>query len=172
MIFWQVFYNFLLIGFFAIGGGASSIPFLFDLSAKYGWFTAADLGNMIAAAESAPGALGVNLAVYAGFRAAGGGGAFLAALGVCLPSLIVIIPLVNLIRRFDCGAALRALLQTVQPVVAALILNAALQIGRIDITSAVPAAVFMFMLGFMFCFKMNTVFYIVLSGMFGALLEL
>lgn len=71
MIYALLFYEFFKIGLFAIGGGAVTIPFLFDLTEKYDWFTTAQLTNMIAVAESTPGPLGVNMATFAGFQSAG-----------------------------------------------------------------------------------------------------
>ena len=48
MIYWLLFFEFFKIGLFAIGGGAVTIPFLFDLSDKYHWFSTAELTDMIA----------------------------------------------------------------------------------------------------------------------------
>ena len=39
MIYWLLFYEFFKIGLFAIGGGLVTVPFLFDLTARYDWFT-------------------------------------------------------------------------------------------------------------------------------------
>ena len=48
MTFWLLFYEFFKTGLFAVGGGMATIPFLYAISEKTGWFTAADIGNMIA----------------------------------------------------------------------------------------------------------------------------
>ena len=63
----HLFYEFFKTGLFAIGGGMATIPFLYDLSDKTGWFTHNDLANMIAVGESTPGPIGVNMATYVGF---------------------------------------------------------------------------------------------------------
>ena len=55
MIWWLLFFEFFKIGLFALGGGLVTIPFLFDLSAKYGWFSSQELFDMIAISESSPG---------------------------------------------------------------------------------------------------------------------
>ena len=62
-----LFFEFFKIGLFALGGGLVTVPFLFDLSTRYPWFTSEQLVNMIAVAESSPGPVGVNMATYAGF---------------------------------------------------------------------------------------------------------
>ena len=67
MIYLQIFLEFFKTGLFAVGGGMATIPFLYDLSDKTGWFTHQDLANMIAGSESTPGPIGVNMATYVGF---------------------------------------------------------------------------------------------------------
>ena len=62
MILLQLFWEFFKTGLFAIGGGMATVPFLFDISARTGWFTTAELANMIAISESTPGPIGVNMA--------------------------------------------------------------------------------------------------------------
>jgi len=71
MIYLLLFWEFFKIGVFAIGGGLSTLPFLYQLSDKYGWFTNSELTNMIAVSESTPGPLGANMATYAGYHTAG-----------------------------------------------------------------------------------------------------
>ena len=67
MIYLQLFWEFFKTGLFAVGGGMATIPFLYDLSDKTGWFSHNDLANMIAVGESTPGPIGVNMATYVGF---------------------------------------------------------------------------------------------------------
>ena len=70
MILLRLFFEFAKTGLFAVGGGLATIPFLQDLGARTGWFSAADLSTMIAVSESTPGAMGVNMATYVGFTIA------------------------------------------------------------------------------------------------------
>ena len=71
MVYLQLFIEFFQIGLFAVGGGPATIPFLMDLADKYDWYTRADVANMLAVSESTPGPIGVNMATYAGYNAAG-----------------------------------------------------------------------------------------------------
>lgn len=108
MIYLQLFWEFFLTGLFAVGGGMATIPFLYDMSDKTGWFTHQDLANMIAVGESTPGPIGVNMATYVGYviGTADGGigygilGAVTATLGLVLPSLIVILIVAAMLKRF------------------------------------------------------------------------
>ena len=54
MIFLRLYFEFAKVGLFAVGGGLATIPFLQDMGARTGWFTAVDLTTMIAVSESTP----------------------------------------------------------------------------------------------------------------------
>ena len=55
MIHLRLFWEFLKIGLFTFGGGMATVPFLQDLGERTGWFTQAQLADMIAVSESTPG---------------------------------------------------------------------------------------------------------------------
>ena len=85
----QLFFEFFKTGLFAVGGGMATLPFLYDMAERTGWFTAAQIADMLAVSESTPGPIGVNMATYVGFTSAGVPGAIVASLGLVAPSLIV-----------------------------------------------------------------------------------
>lgn len=108
MIYLQLFWEFFKTGLFAVGGGMATIPFLYEISDKTGWFTRMDLANMIAVSESTPGPIGVNMATYVGFitgMAQNGTvsallGAVTATLGLVTPSIIVIVIVAAILTSF------------------------------------------------------------------------
>ena len=108
MIYLQLFWEFFKTGLFAIGGGMATIPFLYEMSDKTGWFTHGDLANMIAVSESTPGPIGVNMATYVGFITGANGlnfvtgilGAVIATLGLITPSIIVILIIAGFLQSF------------------------------------------------------------------------
>ena len=97
----RLFFEFFKVGLFSVGGGLATIPFLQDLGARTGWFSAVDLADMIAVSESTPGPMGVNMSTYVGFTcglkqgglgpAGGVLGAIVGVLGLITPSIIVIL---------------------------------------------------------------------------------
>ena len=107
MIFLELFVRFFFVGLFAIGGGLATLPFLQSMGETTGWFTASDISDMIAISESTPGPIGVNMATYVGYQTGEGFGSFggfiggiIATLGLIAPSIIVIIIVSNMLKKF------------------------------------------------------------------------
>lgn len=107
MIFLEMYIRFFLVGLFAVGGGLATLPFLADMAETTGWFTQADISNMVAISESTPGPLGINMATYVGFQTGSqfgivGGlvGAVIAPMGVITPSIIVILIVAKVLMKF------------------------------------------------------------------------
>ncbi len=108
MLFLQLFYEFFKTGLFAVGGGMATIPFLYEISDKTGWFTHEELANMVAVGESTPGPIGVNMATYVGFLTGSGEygvpggilGAVTATLGLITPSVIIILIVASVLNAF------------------------------------------------------------------------
>jgi chromate transporter len=93
-------YEFAKTGLFSVGGGLATLPFLYEMSDKTGWFSHADIADMIAVSESTPGPMGVNMATYVGFTVGGVPGAVVATLGLICPSIIVIVIVASVLDRF------------------------------------------------------------------------
>lgn len=85
-----LFLTFLKIGAFTFGGGYAMVALLeSEFIYKKKWIEKDDFLNMIAIAESTPGPMAVNSAIYIGYHVAGFYGATAATLHVCIPSFIV-----------------------------------------------------------------------------------
>ena len=100
MIYLRLFFEFFKTGLFAVGGGMATLPFLYDISARTGWFTHEMLADMIAVSESTPGPIGVNMATYVGYVTAGIPGAVTATLGLVTPSVIIILLIARALKAF------------------------------------------------------------------------
>ena len=100
MILLQLFFEFFKVGLFSIGGGLATLPFLYDISNTLGWFTHGDIANMIAIAESTPGAIGINMSTYAGYQVDGILGGIVATIGLITPSVIIILVIARLLKKF------------------------------------------------------------------------
>lgn len=133
MILLRLFFEFCKIGLFSVGGGLATIPFLSDLGARTGWFTAGDLANMIAISESTPGPMGVNMATYVGFTTAGVPGGVAATLGLVFPSIVVIFVISKFLQKFRRSKAVDAVFYGLRAASVALITAAMLQVAEITL---------------------------------------
>ena len=131
MILLRLFLEFFKTGLFAVGGGLATLPFLYDISTRTGWFTQAQLADMIAVSESTPGAIGVNMATYVGFTTAGILGGIVATLGLVFPSIIVIILIAKVLEQFRDNKIVDAAFYGLRPCSIALIAAAGLLVARI-----------------------------------------
>ena len=124
MILLQLFWEYFKVGLFAVGGGMATIPFLYDLADKTGWFTHAQLADMLAVSESTPGAIGVNMATYVGYTTAGIPGAVIATLGLTMPSVIVILLIARVLQQFRHNRYVEAAFYGLRPASTAMIASA------------------------------------------------
>ncbi len=115
MIYLRLFWEFFKVGLFSVGGGLATLPFLYSLGAKTGWFSTADVANMLAVSESTPGPIGVNMATYAGFDCAGVLGGVVATLGLVTPSVIVIVLIAMVLQAFRTNKYVDAAFYTLHP---------------------------------------------------------
>lgn len=136
MMLLRLFYEFFKVGLFAIGGGMATFPFLTDLAAKTGWYTQAQLVDMVAIAESTPGPIGVNTATYVGFTVAGIPGALTATIGLITPSVIIILIIARVLARFRDSKLVQNVFYGLRPASTGLIAAAGFFVVLLALTGA------------------------------------
>ena len=136
MIYLTLFYEFFKVGLFSIGGRVATIPFYMELADKYDWLTTQMLTDMIAVSESTPGPIGINLATYAGFRAAGIPGALVATFSEVLPSFIILVLIAKALERYKENALVSSTFSGIRPAVAGLIAAAGWSVMRVALFTA------------------------------------
>lgn len=138
----RLFWEFFKTGLFAVGGGMATLPFLYSISETTGWFTHAQLADMIAVSESTPGPIGVNMATYVGFTtvtestgsvAAGIAGGVVATLGLITPSIIIILMIARVLATFRQNKYVDAAFYGLRPCSIGLIASAGLLVARISL---------------------------------------
>ena len=174
---------FFRIDLFAIGGGLATLPFLFELADNSVWLTRESIGNMLAIAQSAPGAIGVNLAACTGFKYAGIAGGFMAALGLVTPSIIIIIVIARMLETFRENRIMKILFNSFRPAAAGLLSSAGLGVIVLSVWNAAALRWYEFLrwkefllFGLIFFliikFKKHPVLYIAAAGAAGIILKL
>lgn len=121
-------WEFFKTGLFAVGGGLATIPFLREMSVKYGWFTLDKLTTMIAVSESTPGPIGINMATYVGYEMFGIAGGIAATLSLVTPSLIVICIIARMLEKFKNAKVVQGIFTGLRPAVVGFILSAVVSI--------------------------------------------
>ena len=130
--------EFFKTGLFAVGGGLATLPFLYEISDKTSWFSHADIADMIAISESTPGAIGINMSTYAGFKTAGVPGGVLATLSLAAPSLIIILIIAKFLNKFRDNPNVEGAFYGLRPASIAMITAAGLNVARVALVN-IPA---------------------------------
>lgn len=132
----QLFWEFFKTGLFAVGGGMATLPFLYDISNKTGWFTHAQLADMVAVSESTPGPIGVNMASYVGFVTGGVGGAVVATLGLIAPSILIVLIIAAFLKAFRDSKYVDGAFYGLRPASTALIASALVTVAKVAFFSS------------------------------------
>lgn len=130
ILFALMIWEFFKTGLFSVGGGLATLPFLYDIGQRTGWFTEQEMANIIAIAESCPGPLGVNMTTYAGCLTAGTWGGIIATLALTAPALIVITAVASMLNRFKGNEAVERIFYGLRPASTALIAAAEIGVAR------------------------------------------
>ena len=133
MLYIRLFYEFFRAGLFAVGGGLATLPFLYEISDKTGWYTYGQLTDMIAVSEATPGPLGVNMSTYAGFVCAGIPGAITATLGLVAPSVLIILLIAGFLKNFKENCYVQAVFYGIRPASVALIAAAGMSVVKLSL---------------------------------------
>ena len=138
MLYLQLYWEFFKTGLFAVGGGLAALPFLYRMADATGWFTRAQLTDMIAVSESTPGPIGVNMATYVGYitglkdgPVTAVLGAAIATLGLITPSIIIILIIAKFLKAFGGNKTVQGAFYGLRPASTALIASAGLGVAAI-----------------------------------------
>ena len=126
----RLIYEFFKVGLFSVGGGLATLPFLYEMSDKTRWFTHRDVADMIAISESTPGAIGINMSTYAGFKTAGPLGGILASIGLAMPCIIIIIIIARMLDKFRSNKYVDRAFYGLRPASLALISAAGINVAK------------------------------------------
>ncbi len=126
----ELFWVFIKIGLFTVGGGYAMIPLIQQEILDRNWLTLEGIIDIIAISEMTPGPFAVNAATFIGIQTYGIPGALAATAGVIFPSFILVILIANYFTRFKDHPVVQALLSGLRPAVIGLIAAAAFLIGK------------------------------------------
>ena len=129
--YWTLFSSMFVISGFTFGGGAVIIPLMRKkMVRELGWLTEEEMLDMMAIAQSSPGAVSVNVAAQIGYQTAGPLGVAAATFATVLPPFTWLVLISLFYDSFRTSPLVDAILRSMQPAVAAVILFAAVDMLR------------------------------------------
>ena len=182
MILLKLFFAFIQVGLFSVGGGYAAIPLIQEQIVEiYGMMTLEEFSDLITVAEMTPGPISINSATFVGMRVAGIPGVIICSVGCIIPSFCICLILAHFYYKYRSVKGVQVVLSAMRPAVVALIASAGasilmlalfqseiqnLVIENFRIVEFVIFAVALFLLR---KFKMNAITIILGSGVVGTI---
>lgn len=130
-LYWQMFFTFVRIGSFTFGGGYAMIPLIQEeVVKKRKWIDEHEFIDMLAMAQSAPGVMAINTAIFIGYKMRGFKGSVVTALGTALPSFIIILLIAMVFTSFRENPTVERIFKGIRPAVVALIAAPLYKMGK------------------------------------------
>ncbi len=129
--YWELFLIFFKIGAFTFGGGYAMIPLIRnEIVMKKNWLHDDEFMDMLAIAQSMPGPIALNTALFVGNKKYGFKGSLFSGAGVILPSFIVILLVAVVFTQFKENPVVERIFKGIRPAVVALIVSPLLLLGK------------------------------------------
>lgn len=171
-LYWTLFSSTFLLSAFTFGGGYVIVPLM---KKKYvdqlNWIEEEEMLNMIAIAQSSPGAIAVNAAIMVGYKMAGYLGAIISTLGTILPPLIILTVISFFYHEFRDNRYISAMLKGMQAGIAAIITDVVFGLSKNIIKKKQALSIVMMVAAFIavLFFDVNIIIVVLTSGFIGAL---
>lgn len=122
MLLMKLFFSFLQVGLFSVGGGYAAIPLIQDQIVNvHGLMTLSEFTDLITIAEMTPGPISINSSTFVGTRLAGPFGATICTLGCIIPSFVICLTLAHFYYKYRNFTGVQTVLASLRPAVVALI---------------------------------------------------
>ncbi len=139
----DIFFSFFRVGGLTFGGGLAMLPILErEVNETHGWLTKEEIADYYALAQCAPGIIAINTSVLCGNHIAGTVGGIVAAFGVVVPSIIVILIIASVLNNFMSVPAVAAALMGIRAGVCALILKTVMNLSKKNVVDVVTFVTF------------------------------
>ncbi|WP_248927461.1 chromate transporter [Paenibacillus hamazuiensis] len=171
---WDLFVTFLCVGFVSFGGGYAMIPVIEREVTSRGWMSTQEFTDAIAVAGMSPGPIGTNSAVFVGYHTAGMAGAVSAALGMVVPSLVIVVVVAMFFYKVHKNVWVQSAFYGLRPIVTGLVFYGAIRFARsnhiiadISMETVVAVVLFLAALYALMFVRLHPVYVIALSGLVG-----
>jgi chromate transporter len=176
MILLDLFKTFFTIGLISFGGGYAMIPVIEMEVTSQEWMTIQEFTDIIAIAGMSPGPIATNSAIFVGYQTAGFAGAVVSALGMILPSLIIILIISTFFTKANKHRNVQSAFYGLRPIIVGLIIYAAIKfaisnelIGTMSLHTVSLLGIFAISLLALIKFKIHPAFVIFIAGVVGVI---
>lgn len=127
----EILWSFLKIGAFTFGGGYAMIPLIqHEVINHRRWLREGEFVELLTIAQTAPGPIALNTAVFVGYKLRGYRGALAAVLGVVIPSFLIILVVAMFFADMRDNVWVDAAFKGMRPAVVALIVAPIVGLAR------------------------------------------
>lgn len=128
---WKFFLVCNKIGAFTLGGGYAMIPIMErEFVDNYHWMDRQEFMDIMVVAQTTPGIFAIDMASHVGYKLRGVWGGIVGALGIALPSILVILLIAMFFHNFRENPWVEKFFSGVRPAVVALIASPCLKMAR------------------------------------------
>ena len=166
----RLFFSTLYISTFTFGGGFVIITFMKrKFVDELHWIEEEDMLDLVALAQSSPGAIAVNAAILVGWRVAGFSGMLIAVIGTIIPPMFILSVISFFYATFASNLYVALLLKGMQAGVAAVILDVVCGLGANVIKEKSIINILVMIVAFVatFFFRVNVIYIIVIAAIIG-----
>lgn len=174
-VYWTLFLSTFMLSAFTFGGGYVIVPLMKKKFVdKLKWIDEEEMLNMIAIAQSSPGAIAVNAAIMIGYKLRGIIGAVIATIGTVLPPLLILTVMSIFYQEFRDNPYISAMLKGMQAGIAAVITDVVINLSGNIIKKKKVLSIIMMIVSFIvvFFFDVNVMIVIIIAGLIGAIVML
>lgn len=183
MLLLKLFFAFIQVGMFSVGGGYAAIPLIQEQIVNiYELMTLEEFSDLITVAEMTPGPISINSATFVGMRLAGIPGVLLCSIGCIIPSFLICLTLAHFYYKYRTVSGVQVVLGSLRPAVVALIGSAGASILMLGLFGTelknvvvgdirlVETGIFVVALFLLRKFKLSAISIILGSGVVGTLI--
>lgn len=167
----ELFLSTLYISSFTFGGGFVIVTFMKrKFVDELHWIDEQEMLDLVALAQSSPGAIAVNAAILVGWRVCGFAGMLTAVLGTILPPMIILSVISLFYAAFASNIYVALVLKGMQAGVAAVILDVTCSLGGSVLKEKSVFSIVIMAAAFAatFFFNVNVIYIILTAGLLGA----
>lgn len=183
MLLLKLFFAFIQVGLFSVGGGYAAIPLIQEQIVEiYGLMTLEEFSDLITVAEMTPGPISINSATFVGMRLGGVPGVLICSIGCIIPSFFICLTLAHFYYKYRSVSGVQVVLGSLRPAVVAMIASAGASILMLGLFQAelqdvvlsnirwVELGIFAVALFLLRKYKVNAIYIILGSGVIGTVI--